>query len=1103
MRPPISKRLVANSTAARRAKRPAATRAAATPVVTAPAPQAASLPSAGSGVAGARMVIPTPVFRKLRVFGVDPDVAVRFETAFLNEVTLRVHWEDLAPGPRGEYINVVDVNEHRQLVHPPLDLDHPDLLAQDGVPASDGNPAFRQQMVYAVIMRTIQNFERALGRPVHWSPRVARNGTVEYRRALQVCPHYMKIENAFFDPEVGFCFGYFEAVETSPFPGTIVFTALSQDVIAHELTHAILMGMNIAFNPGTNPDILAFHEAFADLVPLFQHFWFTDVLRQQIAAVRGNLREPSALGAVALQFGRALGRPDGIRNAFGKTDDQGHWQPRQPNPKAYQEILEPHDRGDILVGAIFEAFNKVYESRVADLRRIATRGTGVLPQGTLHPDLIDRLTREASDAAEHVLQMCIRALDYLPPVEVTFGDYLRAIITADYDLSATPKDRSYRVALLDAFRSYGIFPRDVGTISVETLLWPEPEDDAAANLVGAFVAELTRERSYWSLPSDRQEQWELFETWKRRLYVHLRQRHGGRGARIGAIDFAKPFELVAFDLRERPRTANLGTREAQWVVKIVQPPGATRTQNARRSVAGCTLLVDADSGRVRYHIQRATTRKPAAGEQTDLLARAGRAKPVPPPAERQLRVFAFDPSLGVKLETAGINEVVLSVPWERDAAGTDLLTAGPVGEYLEVVDRDPASGCFYEPVDLNHPHLLAEGRADAVRKQSAVPPADGVRGGDAHHPAFRAALGRVALWSPRRQQVRDAAGASTWRDEEFVQRLRIYPHALREANAYYSPAKKAILFGYFPAPVADDRDSLALLTVFTCLSHDIIAHEVTHALLDGMHRRFNEPTQSRRAGLPRGLRRSGRAVPALLAARGAAPPDRRHARRPRQPEPARRAGAAVRPGDRQARRAAQRDRPGGREDRRVDLVEARPRRLPQAARAARARRDPGRGRLRRVPDDLQGQRRRPAAHRDRRHRRPAGRSPASGPGRTGWRTRPRGSRRGCCDMCIRALDYCPPVDITFGDYLRAMVTADFEHDPVDEEQRCVAFVGGVPPIRDRPRGGADALGRRAAVAADVGRARRRRGRRARVRPELGWAISRVEPERRAGASCSS
>ncbi len=28
------------------------------------------------------------------------------------------------------------------------------------------------------------------------------------------------------------------------------------------------------------------------------------------------------------------------------------------------------------------------------------------------------------------------------------------------------------------------------------------------------------------------------------------------------------------------------------------------------------------------------------------------------------------------------------------------------------------------------------------------------------------------------------------------------------------------------------------------------------------------------------------------------------------------------------------------------------------------------------------------------------------------------------NTCIRALDYCPPVDITFGDYLRAIITAE-------------------------------------------------------------------------------
>src|SRR5262249_56158715 len=76
--------------------------------------------------------------------------------------------------------------------------------------------------------------------------------------------------------------------------------------------------------------------------------------------------------------------------------------------------------------------------------------------------------------------------------------------------------------------------------------------------------------------------------------------------------------------------------------------------------------------------------------------------------ERRIRVFAFDPSLSGQLETAPINEVTIRVPWERDPEGQNILEPGPAGEYLEVIDRDPASGCFYDPVDLSDPFLLAQ-----------------------------------------------------------------------------------------------------------------------------------------------------------------------------------------------------------------------------------------------------------------------------------------------------------------------------------------------------------------------------------------------------------
>jgi hypothetical protein len=75
---------------------------------------------------------------------------------------------------------------------------------------------------------------------------------------------------------------------------------------------------------------------------------------------------------------------------------------------------------------------------------------------------------------------------------------------------------------------------------------------------------------------------------------------------------------------------------------------------------------------------------------------------VPDPVQRKLRIFALDPSVAARTETAGIGEITIPIPWEKD------LLPGPVGEYIEVVDADPASGFFYKPVDLNDGRILAQ-----------------------------------------------------------------------------------------------------------------------------------------------------------------------------------------------------------------------------------------------------------------------------------------------------------------------------------------------------------------------------------------------------------
>src|SRR5262249_4920773 len=157
-----------------------------------------------------------------------------------------------------------------------------------------------------------------------------------------------------------------------------------------------------------------------------------EVLTYQIARTRGDIRRESLLGVLAAQFGEATGHRGALREYIGRKvekDGKEIWEPVPPDPTAIGRVFEPHARGAILVAALFRAFTNIYENRVQDLRRIATGGKGILPDGDIHPDLVGRLAAEAAKAAEHLLTMCLRALDYCPPVDLTFGEYLRALIT--------------------------------------------------------------------------------------------------------------------------------------------------------------------------------------------------------------------------------------------------------------------------------------------------------------------------------------------------------------------------------------------------------------------------------------------------------------------------------------------------------------------------------------------------------------------------------------------------------------------------------------------------------------------------------------------------
>jgi hypothetical protein len=434
--------------------------------------------------------VPPPPFRRLRGFSFDPSLATQLDTAVFAEVTFKVPWEKLEIGPVGEYVEVVDYDPATGCFYLPVDLNDGNVLAQDGLAPDEGNPQFHQQMVYVVAMTTVSNFERALGRKALWAPYMKRdengelvkvNGKADIRLVdkLRIYPHALREANAYYSPDKkALLFGYFPTVLANPgenLPGGMVFTCLSHDVVAHETTHALLDGLHRYFAEPSNGDVLAFHEAFADIVALFQHFTQPEALRHQIARTRGNLATQNLLGELAHQFGQAIGNHGALRDAIGKPDPEtGKWIPAVPDPEDYQKTTEPHSRGAILVAAMFDSFLAIYQARIADLLRIATGGPGVLPDGNIHPDLVNRLADEATKTADHVLLMAIRALDYCPPVDITFGEYLRAVVTADVDLMPA-EESSYRIAVIEAFRRRGIYSRGVRTLAEDALRWQSPD----------------------------------------------------------------------------------------------------------------------------------------------------------------------------------------------------------------------------------------------------------------------------------------------------------------------------------------------------------------------------------------------------------------------------------------------------------------------------------------------------------------------------------------------------------------------------------------------------------------------------------------------------
>src|SRR4029078_2542474 len=116
--------------------------------------------------------------------------------------------------------------------------------------------------------------------------------------------------------------------------------------------------------------------------------------------------------------------------------------------------------GSVLVSTVFEAFATIFRRKSERILHIAGVTPGQFGPRNLDGPLVRAMAELASEVAGQFLTVCIRAIDYCPPVDMELCEYLTALITADAEV--VPDDTwGYREALMRSFRRRKLFPGNV------------------------------------------------------------------------------------------------------------------------------------------------------------------------------------------------------------------------------------------------------------------------------------------------------------------------------------------------------------------------------------------------------------------------------------------------------------------------------------------------------------------------------------------------------------------------------------------------------------------------------------------------------------------
>lgn len=460
--------------------------------------------------------------------------------------------EALGPGPSGARAQTIDYDSTTRSLYQPDLEPHVDRFAAASDRTLLASPVFHAQNAFAIAMRTLGRFEQALGRHVEW-------GFGGHR--IKIAPHAFEAANALYSKQnEALLFGYFPARRGRG----IVFSCLAHDVVAHETAHALLDGIRGRYIEPAGPDQAAFHEGFADLVALLSVLALPETIGAALARGRRGGRW-RLTDASLLRVAREVGRESDGSAALRRPVDL------RPSRRILErrEFQDPHRRGEVLVAAVLRAFLDLWDAQSSG----SVRRAQAIEQG--------------ADWADYTLTALIRALDYCPPVELSFGDFLSAVLTADLEHGGA-RSRPFRDALRRSFARFGVAPASSGMVP-EPGVWPLAAGEMRA---GVPAGSLDRNKE------------ELFRfLWRNREALRLPEE---AHLQVESVNPVRKTDARGFAVREvvaeYVKTLRVRAGELAWFTPaIVKPSGMPDAQTVTLK-AGGTLIFDEQS-RLKFDIR--------------------------------------------------------------------------------------------------------------------------------------------------------------------------------------------------------------------------------------------------------------------------------------------------------------------------------------------------------------------------------------------------------------------------------------------------------------------------------------------------------------------